>query len=144
MIIVSSLWQADDAIRDFNVRHVISLNDPGSVPPPMLSISKANRICVEFHDVTKETTNQIAPTIEDIETIISFGRGVLDGGDPVLIHCVAGVSRSTAAGLILAASYNKVEPDELVKLLRCKAPYSQPNTLMVQLGDSSLGLNYYT
>jgi predicted protein tyrosine phosphatase len=141
LIVVSSLWQIDDAIRDFNIRHVISLNDPNSVPPPIPDIPKSNRLCVEFHDVTEEMPHRITPTIEDIETIISFGRGVLDGGDPVLIHCVAGVSRSTAAGLIVAANCSTKEPDELVKLLRNKAPYCQPNTLMIRLGDNSMALN---
>jgi predicted protein tyrosine phosphatase len=141
MIVVSSLWQVGDAIRNFNVRHVISLNDPNSVPPTMPDIPATNRLCVEFHDVSEETPNRINPTIENIEAIIAFGRCVLDGGDPVLIHCVAGVSRSTAAGLIVAANCSTKEPDELVKLLRNKAPYCQPNTMMIRLGDNSMELN---
>jgi predicted protein tyrosine phosphatase len=141
VIVISSLWKIDEALSRFNVRHLISINDPGSRPPDLSVVRHANRRNFEFHDATRKTAGNRLVSRSQIEEILSFGRGVIDGGDPVLIHCTAGVSRSVAAGLILAASLNKVEISALMELLRDKAPYSQPNLLVVRLGDDCLGLN---
>jgi predicted protein tyrosine phosphatase len=140
MIIISSMWKLDDALSQFRAKYVISIIDPGSVPPVLPGIKHASRCNLEFHDVTESTQSATPASSAQIEEIVSFGRSVLSGGDSILIHCTAGVSRSTAAGLVLAASFESVEIDGLVTLLRDKAPYSQPNSLMVRLGDDLLGL----
>jgi predicted protein tyrosine phosphatase len=141
MIIVSSMWKLDMALTQFKAQHVISINDPGSNPPALPSIKQKNRINLQFHDVIENTQSVTPVSAAQIEEIVSFGKTVIDGGSPVLIHCTAGVSRSTAAGLVLAASFEVMEIAVIVKLLREKAPYSQPNSLIVQLGDNYLELD---
>ncbi len=141
MIIISSIWKVDDALAHFKAKHVISINDPGSVPPTLPSIEDANRLSLEFHDVVQNTQGKVLVTPSQIEKMVSFGRKAIGRGDPILIHCTAGVSRSTAAGLVIAASYWTKEMELLGQLLRNKAPFSQPNSLMIQLGDAFLGLN---
>jgi predicted protein tyrosine phosphatase len=141
MIIISSLWKLDEALSHYNARHVISLNNSNGVPLTIHGVEAADRCNLEFDDVTEKTAWNKPPSSDQIGIIISFGRAVIEAGDPVLIHCTAGVSRSTAAGLLLAASFATMKIDQLVRLLREKAPYSQPNSLMVFLGDEHLSLN---
>lgn len=57
----------------------------------------------------------------------------------MVIHCRAGVSRSTAAALILAcALYPARDPHEAAQTLRAASPIATPNPLMIALADDHL------
>jgi predicted protein tyrosine phosphatase len=59
----------------------------------------------------------------------------------LLIHCHAGVSRSTAAAAILMAQHNAGrEADAFMALLDLRAQ-AWPNTRMVQIADRLMGRN---
>jgi predicted protein tyrosine phosphatase len=60
----------------------------------------------------------------------------------LLVHCWAGISRSTAAAYILLCE--KLGPGsefEVARALRERAPHASPNRLIVQLGDEVMGRN---
>ena len=80
-----------------------------------------------------------APTQRDVTAILELGRELMD--EPVerlLIHCHAGVSRSTATAAILMAQNNPGrEPDVFAELERMR-PCSWPNALMVRIADGLL------
>jgi predicted protein tyrosine phosphatase len=57
----------------------------------------------------------------------------------VLIHCYAGISRSTAAALTLCVQHNLGRERDAARLLRRRAPHAQPNRLMIGLADRMLG-----
>ena len=63
-----------------------------------------------------------------------------DRRDPLLIHCYAGVSRSTAAAYAVACALQP-EADELAlaAALRAASPSATPNPRIVALADSHLG-----
>ena len=73
-------------------------------------------------------------------------RRVLDfvGGwgrdEPILIHCYAGISRSTAAAYITACAHNPEHDEEEIALaLRAASPSASPNRRFVALADAELG-----
>lgn len=58
----------------------------------------------------------------------------------MIVHCWAGVSRSTAAGYILSHALTPgSDPHDLAKLLRSRAPWATPNGRMVGFADDLLG-----
>jgi predicted protein tyrosine phosphatase len=58
----------------------------------------------------------------------------------MVIHCWAGISRSTAAAFIALCALNPAAPEELIaRLLREASPTAYPNRLMIRLGDAALG-----
>jgi predicted protein tyrosine phosphatase len=58
----------------------------------------------------------------------------------MVIHCWAGISRSTAAALISLCSLNPETSEELIALrLRAASPTAYPNRLMIRLADAALG-----
>jgi predicted protein tyrosine phosphatase len=60
----------------------------------------------------------------------------------VLVHCEAGISRSTAAVVILAATLlGPGQEPEAVKIARRAVPEARPNRLMVRLADEELARN---
>jgi predicted protein tyrosine phosphatase len=57
----------------------------------------------------------------------------------MVIHCWAGISRSTAAAFITLCALNPETPEDLIaKRLREASPTAYPNRLMIRLGDKAL------
>lgn len=57
----------------------------------------------------------------------------------MLIHCFAGISRSTAAAYILACHFGAPgQEDSIANTLRRASPAATPNNLMVALADDLL------
>ena len=61
---------------------------------------------------------------------------------PVLIHCWAGISRSTAAAYTALCMFRPdASEEELAQELRAASPSATPNRLIVSLADEVLGRN---
>ena len=73
-----------------------------------------------------------------MDSLLDFAN-TWDRKDPILIHCWAGVSRSTAAAYIVQCALNP-DADEhmLASRLRAKAPTASPNRRLVELADRRL------
>ena len=81
----------------------------------------------------------IAPGEEHVEQLIDFA---LDWGGqgPMVVHCWAGISRSTAAAYTALCAINPGVPEELIALrLREASPTAYPNRLIIRLADDALG-----
>lgn len=128
------------------VSHVLSILDPGF---PALAVFGAfgehERLELRFHDTIEEQGDMIAPRPEDVVRLLRFGRDLLH--EPaaqahLLVHCHAGVSRSTAAMILLLAQARPDRPaaEAVAELLRIR-PNAWPNLRIVELGDAVLGRN---
>jgi predicted protein tyrosine phosphatase len=62
------------------------------------------------------------------------------GRAPLLVHCYAGISRSTAAALIARVVKSGNALDAALALRRA-APHARPNSLIIDLADQILGLD---
>ena len=123
---------------------MLSILDPGYPAPPAFgSFGEHERLELRFNDIIDEREDAIAPRREDIETLLRFGRTLL--GQPpsnahLLVHCHAGVSRSTAAMALILAQSRPDSPaaDALAEVVRIR-PQAWPNLRMIELGDMLLG-----
>lgn len=115
---------------------VLSAGTPVERPA---SIPADNHLFLEFNDITAPADGLVPPGAEHIERILAFGRA-WDRKAPLIVHCWAGVSRSTAAGYILSHTLTQgSDPHALARLLRARAPWATPNSRMVALADNVLG-----
>ena len=91
-----------------------------------------------MHDITDLRPGLIAPAYEQIEAMLDFARD-WDWRAPMVVHCHAGISRSTAAAYVIASFFAR-EMDEfaLARMLRERAPSATPNRRIVALGDRLL------
>lgn len=78
-----------------------------------------------------------APKLEQVRKIMDFSKNFLQGSR-VLIHCHAGISRSTAITLGVMVQHGKKEMDALEHLLQIR-PAATPNKLILQHIDTILG-----
>jgi predicted protein tyrosine phosphatase len=92
---------------------------------------------LSFHDIVVITPGLVAPDHGVVQAILDFGRDA-DPRVPMLIHCWAGISRSSAAAYIIACDRNPGHEDAIADELRRRAPSVTPNRLMVAIADDLL------
>ena len=126
------------------VTHVLSILGPNSPDPPELAAFAAHRrLILRFHDVIEPQRDQIAPTRENVERLLVFGREVGETpGAHLLVHCRAGVSRSTAAAALILMQANPEWPaSAALDAVAAIRPRAWPNLLILEFGDALLGRN---
>jgi predicted protein tyrosine phosphatase len=122
--------------------HILSLVDPDL--PELVQFDQFpphQRTILRFHDIIEPLPGKIAPEQSHIDAILAFGARI--GGDMsvarTLVHCHMGVSRSTAAMLMVMA---QAEPDvseaDLYARLRQIRPQAWPNSRMIRFADQTL------
>ena len=124
--------------------HVISILDPGHpVPEAFGSFGEHEKIELRFDDIIEEAPGLVAPQPEDIRRILELGRS-LQAEPPatrrLLVHCHAGISRSTAAmSLVLAQALPGQPAGAILGLVHGLREKAWPNLRMIEMGDAALG-----
>jgi predicted protein tyrosine phosphatase len=126
------------------VTHVLSILDPDwPVPDAFGGFGEHARLELRFNDIIEELPGQLAPRVEHVEQILAFGRDLTSdpaGAPDLLVHCHAGVSRSTASVLLLMAqAAPALGGAELARTLLAVRGQAWPNLRMVEFGDGLRG-----
>lgn len=96
---VCGLDTLDRDIQLFQPTHVLTVIEKDEVPALRNAWSVVDHKIVTFRDIDDDS-NPTAPTLEDCMEIVNWGR-TLPRDAKVLVHCMAGISRSTCATLAL-------------------------------------------
>jgi predicted protein tyrosine phosphatase len=124
------------------VTHVLSILDPEWPDPPEFEdYAPHRRIALRFHDIIEPTPGRYAPTRADVARLLVFGRELIRADTcHLLVHCHAGVSRSTAAtALILAQAHPERPAREVLDVVSRIRPRAWPNLRILEYGDELLG-----
>src|SRR5262245_3954734 len=97
-IYVCPLSHAPELARQKRVSHVVSLLDP-ETPFPVIKEVGQRHLRIEAHDIEEELEGLDALCHARIKRVLEFVGG-WDRSQPILIHCYAGISRSTATAFI--------------------------------------------
>ncbi|MBM3647280.1 MAG: protein-tyrosine-phosphatase [Alphaproteobacteria bacterium] len=125
------------------VSHVLSIIDSYEPKPGALDkYPPVDHELIRFDDVVAEYPGFEACTPDHIATILAFGERVQTWPDShVLVHCHAGISRSTAAAAILMCQHAAGQEEAaFLRLLRLRK-HGWPNTRMVEFADTLLKRN---
>ena len=138
-LIVSSLADMPTILRMRRPSHLISLLDPDSMIDTPKGLHPERHLKAGVNDIWEPAEGLVMPTPELVRQIVDFGRD-WDLGAPMLVHCWAGISRSTATAFILACERAPDTPETTIaQTLRGASTAATPNPLMVQLADDMLG-----
>ncbi len=119
-------------------RRIVSIIDSGAAERPELRGLSAEILTLRFDDVITPDSKLRAPTRADIERLVAFDQDH-QTDDMLVIHCTAGISRSTAALAILLAAREPGSEAVIFEQLRQIRPQAWPNSLMIGLADDVLG-----
>jgi len=128
--------------RQAGVTHVLSILDPGWPEPVEFGLWEAHdRLLLRFYDVIEPSDRMEPPGSDHVAAILEFGRSLpKDRPVRLLVHCHAGVSRSTASAILLLAQRNPArDPNEIVGEVARQRPQAWPNLRIVEIGDRLLG-----
>ncbi len=136
---VCSLSRLEATVARTGASHVATLINAGTPVPRPSSISPENHLFLGFNDIVEPTDGLIPVTSIDVARFIDFVRR-WDRTNPMVVHCWAGISRSTAGAYVAACSLMpKRDEEELATLLRRLSPSATPNLRLVRIADGILG-----
>lgn len=123
------------------VSHVLSILDPDrAMPEAFGSYGEHARLELRFHDIIEDTPGLLAPTPADVDRILAFGRTLSGAEAHLLVHCHAGISRSSASmTLILAQAMPEEDSDAVLADILAVREKAWPNLRMIEIGDAMLG-----
>ncbi|MCP8939054.1 tyrosine phosphatase family protein [Alsobacter sp. SYSU M60028] len=136
---VTPLSRLHDTVEAIGASHVVTLiNAATSVARPA-SIPAERHLFLGVSDITAATDGHILPGEEHVRRLLDFTRK-WDAERPLLIHCWAGVSRSTAAAFIALCALRPTRDEaEIALRLRAASPSATPNARLVAVADNMLG-----
>jgi predicted protein tyrosine phosphatase len=144
-IVVCPLSKVKAIIAQRRPVKVVSLLDPHTTFPetqdPNADHRPKKHLRMKIHDITADEDGFTAPARAHVAEIIGF-VAQWDQSAPILIHCYAGISRSTATAYITACTHNpKADEEEIALALRAASATAMPNSRIIALADAELGRN---
>ena len=132
--ICSEMW-AERALQrgEYKNNWLVSIRDHGNSFFDESNYAIRGIFSIQFADIAhsyKEYPNEKPPTTEDIRSILEWSKDKQE----IVVHCAAGVSRSSAVGYVIACS--EMEPREALKVLN--PALHSPLPWIVQLGSEIL------
>ena len=123
--------------------HVLSILDPDwPVPEAFSAYGEHARLELRFHDVIEDIPGTVPPNEEHVAGLLAFGRALAaerDGNPHLLVHCHAGVSRSTASmALILAQALPRAPARQILGDVVRIRPQAWPSLRIIEIGDAML------
>jgi predicted protein tyrosine phosphatase len=139
MIHVCSLAALPETVRVTGASHVLTvMANVDQVQRPQ-SVLPANHLKVSMDDITEQLDGFVAPSELHIEKVLNFVRN-WDRQAPMVVHCYAGISRSTASAFAAVCLLNPHRDEiEIARQIREASPIASPNRLIVSLADKALG-----
>jgi predicted protein tyrosine phosphatase len=124
---------------DLGATHVLTLiRDHGPVATPK-GVLATNHLRIDINDITSPADGLVHPQDDHITEVLNFIRA-WDHSSPMIVHCFAGISRSTASAFSGLCLLNPEVPEKLIaRRLRLASPTATPNRLIVSIADDILG-----
>jgi len=135
---VCSLPRLAATTRETGASHVMTLIKNIAMAPTPDGIHPDRHLRLDFADIVEPREGEVPPGPEHVREIIRFARS-WDRAAPMVVHCFAGVSRSTAGAFISACLLMPGRDEhELARHIRLASPTATPNARLIAFADAML------
>jgi predicted protein tyrosine phosphatase len=139
MIHVCSLAALPETVKATGASHILTVMAKVDQVQRPESVLEANHLKVQVDDITEHMDGFLAPNDSHIEQVLNFVRN-WNRSAPLVVHCYAGISRSTASAFAAACMLNPHRDEmSIARQIRAASPIAAPNRLIVGLADKALG-----
>lgn len=139
---VCPLSRLDETVAATGASHLVTLATLGSHVRRPATIRPEHHLRVGFSDIVAPMEGHLPPDEAHVRAVLDFAAawaGPRDPARPLVLHCYAGISRSTAAAYAVACALAPARDEaDLARELRALAPSATPNRLFVALADRLL------
>src|SRR5580698_4129807 len=141
MIHVCSLARLYTTVDETGARHIVTLLRLIDRVERPRHISPENHLVLPMDDITAPMDGYTAPAQEHVERLIDF-VGKWDREAPMVVHCYAGISRSTAGAYVAACALNPTRDEQQIAWdIRRASRTAYPNPRIVSIADRLLNRN---
>jgi predicted protein tyrosine phosphatase len=141
MIHVCSLARLHDTVRETGAQHVVTLIKGITLVHRPASIMPENHLLLDMDDINEHLDGYVVPAEGHVGDLLRFVRA-WPREAPLVVHCYAGISRSTAGAFVTACALNPRRDEMMIaRALRRASPTAFPNRRIVSLADRMLGRN---
>ncbi len=139
MIYVCSLADLHATVEASGASHILTVMGKIEKAKRPAAVPEGNHLLISMDDITETVAGFTAPSTSHVEQALAFVRQ-WDRAAPLVIHCFAGISRSTASAFMAACALNPERDEiEIAEQIRAASPSASPNRLIVTLADQVLG-----
>jgi len=138
-IVVCPLSRLAETVAAYRASHIVTLVNHGTIfsRPPV--VDAANHIHIAINDISEPADGMVLPDEAHVQEYFAFMQR-WDRAAPVIVHCFAGISRSTAAAYsALCAARPDLDEELIAMRIRARSPEATPNKRIVALADEILG-----
>jgi predicted protein tyrosine phosphatase len=138
-IIVTPLSRLIEISESHKAERVLTLINAATKVERPGNIPESKHLFLGFNDIVEPQEGLVPPAESHVQEILRFANE-WDQSSPMIVHCYAGVSRSTA-GAYMSVLHLNPELDEmaLAQELRRRSPSATPNIRLIGFADDILG-----
>ncbi|MDH6232624.1 putative protein tyrosine phosphatase [Mesorhizobium soli] len=141
MIFVCPLSKVEETVSRAGAERLVSLLTAGTEIVRPAVIAPENHLLLAMNDIAEAQAGMTLPGEAHVRQLLDFAT-TWDRARPLVIHCFAGISRSTASAYIVASALAPQRDEvELAKELRWLSPSATPNPRLIAVADTLLGRN---
>jgi predicted protein tyrosine phosphatase len=141
MIHVCSLARLHATVDETKAMHIVTLLRRTDVVTRPAHIAAENHLILSVDDIPVHTDGMVVPAEEHVERLIDFVTR-WDRSAPMVVHCYAGISRSTAAAFTAACVLNPQRDEmQIAQAMRDASRTVQPNKAIISIADRLLKRN---
>lgn len=141
LLIGGPLSRVIETIDSYKVGWLVSAINKDTMLETPEVLRAGRHLKLAMNDISSARDGLVLPSDDHVKRLVNFVDD-WDMSQPLMVHCWAGVSRSTAGVYIALCHLNPTRgEDHLAKLLRSASPTATPNIRLIGLADEYLGRN---
>ncbi len=138
-IYVCSLARLHETVEESGAERVVTLINEGTAVLRPPEISPEHHLFLGMNDINEPIDGLTPPGAHHVSRFLDFVGG-WEREAPMVVHCWAGISRSTAAAFIAVCALAPHRDEiEIASEMRRKSPTATPNMRLVTFADDLLG-----